>query len=109
MFGFNRRGRYQKADGSSAPAAVTDLKKTYPGLPVGGRDGAMDEYSSYLHVVVCYVEWQKMTTLVGADSARKLMEYLATDHYRAIYRFVLDHESELAEVVKRHELMPAAN
>jgi hypothetical protein len=89
-------------------AAVAELKKAHPGLPVGGRDGAQDEDSTYLHVVVCYVEWQKMKALVGEEQARKVMEYWTTDHYRAIYRFVLDHEAAVREVVDRHRLMPRA-
>jgi hypothetical protein len=34
------------------------------------------------------------------------MEFWATDHYRAIYRLVLDHEAAVGEVVKRHGLLP---
>lgn len=42
----------------------------YPGIPVGGQDGARYEHSSYLHVIVCYAEWQEMKALVGAERAR---------------------------------------
>jgi hypothetical protein len=87
-------------------AAIAELKKSYPGLPVGGLDGAADEDSSYLHVTVCYAEWQEMKKLAGEERAHKVMEYWSTDHYRGIYRFVLDHEAAVRDVVQRHGLMP---
>jgi hypothetical protein len=87
-------------------AAVAEFRKAYPGLPAGGPDGAKDEDSSYLHIVVCYAEWQEMKGLVGEERARKAMEYWARDHYRAIYRLVLDHEAAIGEVVRRNGLMP---
>jgi hypothetical protein len=97
---------YETAHPSDVAAAITELKKAYPGLPVGGQDGAADEQSSYLHVVVCYAEWQKMKALAGTERAREVMQYLAGDHYRGIYRFVLEHEPGVADVVRRHKLMP---
>ena len=78
----------------------------YPGLPVGGPDGASDEESSYLHVMVCYAEWQTMKALVGIERAHQVMAFWAGDHYRAIYRLVLDNEAEVGNVVNRHKLFP---
>jgi hypothetical protein len=89
--------------------AIADLKVKYPGLPVGGQDGASDEESSYLHVIVCYAEWQKMKALVGVDRARRVMDFWAGDHYRAIYRLVLDNEGAVGEIVNRHKLFPGMN
>ncbi len=71
-----------------------------------GRDGSSDEESSYLHVIVCYAEWQKMKALVGAERAHQVMEFWAGDHYRAIYRLVLENETAVGDVVKRHQLLP---
>jgi hypothetical protein len=87
-------------------AAVAELKTAYPKLPAGGPDGAANEESSYLHVIVCYAEWQKMKILVGAERAQQVMEFWAKDHYRAIYRLVLDNEAAVGEVVNRHQLLP---
>jgi hypothetical protein len=87
--------------------AIAELKKAYPGVPSGGLDGASDEQSSYLHIIVCYAEYQKMKALAGDAHARQLMEFWATDHYRKIYRLVLDNEPAVAEIVRRHGLLPA--
>jgi hypothetical protein len=43
---------------------------------------------------------------VGAERANKVMEFWAGDHYRAIYRLVLDHEAAVGEVVNRYKLLP---
>ena len=69
------------------------MRTAYPHVAVGGQDGASDEESSYLHMIVCYVEWQKMKALVGIERAHEVMEFWAGDHYRAIYRLVMDHEA----------------
>jgi hypothetical protein len=98
---------YETAYPDETSAAIAELKTKYPQLPVGGQDGARDQESSYLHVIVCYAEWQKMKALVGTERAHQIMEFWAGDHYRAIYRLVLDHESAVSEVVNRHKLLPA--
>lgn len=99
---------YETAHPNEVAAAIADLKAAYPALPVGGLDGASDEHSSYLHVIVCYAEWQKMKLLVGPERARQVMNFWATDHYRAIYKLVLEHEAQIGEIVRRHALFPPA-
>jgi len=99
---------YETAHAQDTSAAIAELKTAYPRLAVGGLDGASDEESSYLHIIVCYVEWQKMKALVGAEKARQVMELWARDHYRAIYRLVLDNEAAVGDVVNRHHLLPRA-
>jgi hypothetical protein len=97
---------YETAHPDETSAAIAELKAAFPRLPVGGVDGAADEESSYLHVIVCYAEWQKMKALVGPERANQVMEFWAGDHYRAIYRLVLDHETAVGDVVNRHQLFP---
>lgn len=87
-------------------AAIAELRQMYPDIPVGGDDGAADEESSYLHIIVCHFEHQAMKSLVGADRAREVMEFLAADHYRAIYRLILRDEAKIAALVERHGLAP---
>ena len=97
---------YETARPRAISAAIAELQAAYPRVPVGGLDGASDERSSYLHIVVCYAEWQKMRALVGPVEAHQIMEFWAGDHYRAIYRLVLDNEAAVGDVVKRHKLLP---
>src|SRR5438874_990387 len=48
---------YETEHARDTSAAIAELKTAYPRLPVGGRDGAADEESSYLHIIVCYAAW----------------------------------------------------
>jgi len=97
---------YETAHPKETLAAIKDLKTMYPEVPIGGQDGALDEESSYLHIIVCYGEYEKMKELVGVDQGRQVMEFWATDHYRAIYRLVLENEAAVGAVLQRHRLFP---
>jgi hypothetical protein len=97
---------YETAHSDDTAAAITEFKAKFPGLPAGGLDGARDEESSYLHILVCYAEWQKMKALVGPERARQIMEFWAGDHYRAIYKLVIANEATVGDVVKIHKLLP---
>lgn len=97
---------YETAHPDETAAAIADLKTAYPHVAVGGLDGAADEESSYLHVIVCHVEWLEMKALVGSEKAKQMMEFWSGDHYRAIYRLVLDHETAEGEVVSSRQLLP---
>ncbi len=97
---------YASAHQREIGSAIADLRKMYPEVPVSEPDGAADEQSSYLHIVVCYAEYEKMKALVGPERARQVMEFWARDHYRKIYRLVLDNEQPVGAVVRRHGLLP---
>src|SRR5262245_62019290 len=38
--------------------AIADLRKVFPTVPAGGTAGAQDEHSTYLHLLVCFLEQQ---------------------------------------------------
>ena len=40
--------------------AIKDFKEMYPKVPVGNRQGARDEFSTYLHLFICYLEYKSM-------------------------------------------------
>ena len=98
---------YETAHSDDTAAAITEFKAEFPGLPAGGMDGASDEESSYLHIIVCYAERQKMKALVGPERARQIMEFWAEDHYRATYRLVLANAGAVGDVVKARNLLPS--
>ena len=68
---------YGSAHPKETAAAIADFKAAYPKIAVGGQDGASDEESSYLQIIVCYAEWLKMTALVGEERAHEVMEFWA--------------------------------
>ena len=86
--------------------AKSQLRALYPDLPAGGAEGAADLDSSYLHLIVCYAEHQKLKALIGPERARTVFDYWTTDHYRAIYRLVLRDEDKIGRVVRENGLLP---
>jgi hypothetical protein len=85
-------------------AAIAALEARFPRIAVGGRDGAADERSSYLHLLVNYLEYQAVKVLLGMQAAANVMAYWAQDHYRELYKMVLAEEAFLGDLVDRHAL-----
>ncbi len=89
---------------ASTEAAVAELKALVPSLPVGFPDGANSLESSYEHLLVIALEERALQHLVGELQARQAMEFWASDHYRALYRYVLDHRSEVRRIMRKNGL-----
>ncbi|HEX2189462.1 MAG TPA: hypothetical protein VHG51_11215 [Longimicrobiaceae bacterium] len=85
-------------------AAVRELRGMYPEVPVGGGEGARDEHSTYLHLLVCTLELDAASELLGEARARELLG--TSGHYRWIYRQVLTRTPQLRGVLERHGLTP---
>jgi len=84
------------------PQLFEDLQRTFPNLDyrVPGGDGELR--SSYFHIAVCMLEWQSMEELVGAERARKVIEWKQRDHYTAIYAILLNHREQVESVMNRN-------
>jgi hypothetical protein len=87
--------------------AIGDLRKLFPAVPAGGTAGARDEYSTYLHLLVCYLEQQADLQLLGELKTRQVMEFWATDHYTWVYQTVLSRSRDIGQVMRDRKLMPA--
>jgi hypothetical protein len=93
-----------EAQGPEGRAALAELAVRYPDLPVGFPDGADSPQSSLEHLVVIAAEWRALRKLVGELQARQVMEFWATDHYRKLYRLLLEDDGPVREVLQRHGL-----
>lgn len=70
------------------------LKSIYPNIAVGSPEGARDECSSYLHIIVNYLEIYILKTIIGKEKASIVLDFLKADHYTEIYKIVEnDYES----------------
>jgi hypothetical protein len=92
------------ANGDQTQLAIDELIKMYPSAPAGGREGAGDARSTYLHLIVNYLEYQAMRELVGDQRAKEVFDFWVNDHYTWIYRTVLSDEAKIGEVVATHGL-----
>ena len=86
--------------------ATDDLKKIYPNVPKGPPEGARDERSTYLHLFVCYLEYDALKQLAGEEEARAQIEKLADHHYKWVYRTVLKEGDKIRPILERHKLLP---
>jgi len=84
------------------PQLFEDLQRTFPNLEyrVPGGDGELR--SSYFHIAVCMLEWQAMEELVGAERARKVIEWKQRDHYTAIYAILVSRRGQVEIVMNRN-------
>ena len=85
-------------------AAEDELRKIYPKVPVGYPDGAQDEQSTYLHLITCYLEMLADRELMGRERTTAVMNFWSTDHYRWVYKTVIQDESKIDSVVTEHHL-----
>jgi len=85
-------------------AAEQDLTKLYPSVPIGYPDGAKDTESTYLHLLVCQLEQQADRVVLGDKRTTEVMQFWAGDHYRWVYRTVIQDEAKIEDVLKRHHL-----
>src|SRR6478752_476910 len=83
-------------------AAVTELRRLYPRVPVGLPASAENEYSTYGHLVDCYLEILADRELLGAE--RTAIVIRSKPWYTWIYTTILTDEKQIAGVVNRHQL-----
>lgn len=81
-------------------AVTAEFAEVFPDAPDSPEEGgARDRNSTYLHLMVCDLELQAMTELVGEARARAVIE--GYRHYPWIYEQVL-HNPLVRQVTERH-------
>jgi hypothetical protein len=88
--------------------AKKELRVMFSKVPVRFPEGATDEESTYLHLIVIYLEYRAGRELLGELKARQIMDFWATDHYTWIYKTVLERTREIGNIVFKHKLILAA-
>src|SRR5258708_604538 len=82
--------------------AVRQLKAMYPHAPVGLPEGADTEYSTYGHLIDCYLEIQADRALIGPERTDKVIKN--KPWYTWIYKTILQDEDKIATLVKEEHL-----
>ncbi len=83
-------------------SAIAEFRELFPDVP-SGRAGARDEYSTYLHLIICDLELAAMQQLSGDSEARRTLS--RWQHYTWIYEQVLNNPAVRA-VNEKNGLMP---
>jgi hypothetical protein len=81
-----------------------ELVRRYPQAPTTLPDGARNYESTYLHLVVNWLEVAATSELIGRRRARAVADQSHT--YRWIYRTVLEDWDRLGELYEQHGLVP---
>jgi len=82
--------------------AVRRLKAIYPRALVGLPEGADTEYSTYGHLVDCYLEIQADRELIGRERTDRVIKN--KPWYTWIYKTILQDEDRIAALVKAERL-----
>lgn len=85
-------------------AMMNELKRRYRSLPVGHPAGAHDRESSYLHLIVNYLELAALEETIGEARAGAVFESWLTDHYTELYGIVLNDRDTIAAMVSLHQI-----
>lgn len=87
---------------SQQKEAIAELRRMYPNAPVGLPEGADSAYSTYGHLVDCYLEIQADRVLIGPERTASVIKNKG--HYTWIYDTILRDEDQIANVVHRNNL-----
>lgn len=71
---------------SAEKNTINEFKQIFFEVPVGGKLGARDVYSTYLHLIVCDLEYQALTKIFGEIPAKNILS--TWNHYTWIYKTV---------------------
>jgi len=86
--------------------AIEETKMWYSSVPSRQPEGAGNETSTRLHLLVCYLEHQALKSLIGDEAARRTIVALSQHHYCWVYRTVLSDEETIGGIIRRHNLVP---
>ncbi|HWZ81576.1 MAG TPA: hypothetical protein VNW47_03065 [Terriglobales bacterium] len=82
--------------------ALTELRRFYPKVPVGLPEGADTMYSTYGHLVDCYLEIQADRALIGPERTDKVIKN--KPWYTWIYKTITEDEKRIDAIVKGNHL-----
>jgi len=93
---------YLREHDSQQTSAINELRQMYPNAPVGLSEGAESAYSTYGHLVDCYLEIEADRQLIGPE--RTITVVSNKGHYTWIYETIFRDEAKIAAVVDEHQL-----
>lgn len=90
---------------TATAAAIDELKQRYPDAPTAHPEGSGDEFSTYLHLIICPLEIRALEEVLGYEAAAKVLDFWAGDHYRWVYRTVREERPALEAILEKHGLL----
>ena len=94
---------FDGANSKNTDKFVAAIKKLFPIIPDSKNGGAKDEYSTYLHLGVCYYEFIALSHYIGEDKAKNVFE--TSDVYSWLDKQVLEKGPVISETLKSNALI----
>ncbi|MEI5906785.1 hypothetical protein WAK64_06900 [Bacillus spongiae] len=85
-------------------AVINELKTFYKHVPVGYPKGAKDEFSTYLHLVINFLEVKALHELLEKEEAEAVIAFLMGDHYTWIYETVSKNNNFIHTLLIKHKI-----
>lgn len=95
---------YSHTHAAQWDALFARLRERYPNVPVGGSDGGHDQFSTYLHLLVNWLEIDVVGQFVGHDNS--VQHAGGRPFYRWIYRKVIEDWEALGALYRELEVLP---
>ncbi|MCE7991234.1 MAG: hypothetical protein HEP71_04605 [Roseivirga sp.] len=83
----------------------TTIFEMYPEVPTTLPEGAGSAQSTYLHILICYLEFHTLAQVIGKEEAKKHMEFMIDKHYTWVYQTILADEERLHDLFDKHGLL----
>jgi hypothetical protein len=80
--------------------AVEELKEMFPNAPIQRPEGGGSEQSTYIHLIVCRLEFLALQELLGKEKAKSII--IGNKNYTWIRKAILDNASSIDSVIKKH-------
>lgn len=87
---------------ATSAAAMTALERLYPKVPEAAPEGANGRDSTYLHLLVCLLEFDAVREILGETTARATLG--AFEHYTWVYREVLERPEAIRQILRTQGL-----
>ncbi len=85
--------------------AIAQLKKIFPDIPGGN----VSPRSTYLHLIICYLEYRALVHFLGEKESRSIVrELIEKDKlYPWVYTQILEKSAVIGKVIVANKLLPA--
>lgn len=93
---------FMTRDKSVVDAAIAELERLYPTAPDALPEGANGQRSTYLHLLICLLEFDALRALLGEATARETLNGFR--HYTWVYREVLERPDPIRQILRTHRL-----
>lgn len=96
---------YSLAKEYDQEALANTLFEMYPEVPIKLPEGGGSRMGTYLHILVCYLEYYTLAKVIGEKEALEHMEFMTTQHYTWIFKTIIKDRDKLKALYEKHGLL----